>query len=975
MGNRSLAVVACTLCITCTLLAQDLSSSLWLFGNQASIDFRRTPPLVGLQTGFSAFEGSATVCDSVTGALLFFTDGQRIFDRNGTLASTDANIRNFSSTQGALVIRIPNSGNRFVVLSVEDETSALARALARDVIFNANGSLTVGPTRVIDGLVTEKLTAVRQCNGRDYWVIYKLKDGRIRAMPLNETGLVSAAPVTSIAALLPLVTPNQIRGEMKVSPDGRWLAAVNESLGTELYRFNNATGQVSSGVTFDLGTMQYGVCFSADSKLLYTNNGWAALEGNQPSRIFQFDLSAANIAASKVIVGTLPAGTQPGHMQIAPDGRLYIALVSQPAVSFVANPNLLGAACGYTHAGLALAAGSNCIYGLANFPQDVFIPRFTRADTSVCIGNQLTLGLASKPGFTYLWSPPTGLSDATLANPVVTVTQTQTYTVQATDDRGCIVGQDVTIIAKPLPTITGLLDTAICPGADATLTAVVPAGSVVQWSPPTGLSSTTNASTIAQPTATTTYTLTVTGPNTCVNTQSVVITVRTVVPPRLSANGTIDVCRGQNTRIGTGLNTGLFLWSDGSTDSVLVTFRAGGYRVVHTDLNGCVGTDSVTVRELTPPSVTTSADTTICANGTATLRVSGAINYRWTGSGLSTTIGPTVTATPTANTTYTVVGTDVNGCSDTTSVNVVVRTPISSGVGFADTTICPCDSVAVAVPSALITFTWDDGSAARTRTLRGSQTRTISGTDVNGCAVTPISFRIDTVISTEIQSASISKSIARDGETIKLDVAVTPLQGSPSCLGNSAVAIIQLRSSILAPSNATSRGTIDATGNRTVQVPLVLSNGTYRAQLTYISTLGVDDSTSINITGIFGSNGCTVAGVDSAATFALDEICKAGNVARRFVSPNNAASILAIMPNPVQDNATVRIETTVATSWTIHIEDILGRPIKTVAQGSVSSVASTQDIPIDVRGLPSGRYLLVLESATNRTACLMEVIR
>ncbi|MBK7576347.1 MAG: hypothetical protein IPI24_02820 [Ignavibacteria bacterium] len=53
--------------------------------------------------------------------------------------------------------------------------------------------------------------------------------------------------------------------------------------------------------------------------------------------------------------------------------------------------------------------------------------------------------------------------------------------------------------------------------------------------------------------------------------------------------------------------------------------------MIHTDANGCITTDSVTVNELPLPSVTVSADTTICAGATATLRASGGVSYQWSG--------------------------------------------------------------------------------------------------------------------------------------------------------------------------------------------------------------------------------------------------------------------------------------------------------------------------------------------------------
>lgn len=75
---------------------------------------------------------------------------------------------------------------------------------------------------------------------------------------------------------------------------------------------------------------------------------------------------------------------------------------------------------------------------------------------------------------------------------------------------------------------------------------------------------------------------------------------------------------------------------------------------------GCTGT---------PPTITVSPVTGGCSP--VTLTASGAVDYTWSpAAGLNTTNGNTVIATPAANTTYTVIGVDANGCSNTATVTV-----------------------------------------------------------------------------------------------------------------------------------------------------------------------------------------------------------------------------------------------------------------------------------------------------------------
>jgi hypothetical protein len=75
----------------------------------------------------------------------------------------------------------------------------------------------------------------------------------------------------------------------------------------------------------------------------------------------------------------------------------------------------------------------------------------------------------------------------------------------------------------------------------------------------------------------------------------------------------------------------------------------------------------------------------ICAGESVVLTASGADTYVWSpATGLSSTTGNVVTASPLSSTTYTVTGTAANGCSGTDDVTVVVNpTPITTVI-FSD---------------------------------------------------------------------------------------------------------------------------------------------------------------------------------------------------------------------------------------------------------------------------------------------------
>lgn len=79
-------------------------------------------------------------------------------------------------------------------------------------------------------------------------------------------------------------------------------------------------------------------------------------------------------------------------------------------------------------------------------------------DTSFCNGESAIIGVASISGYTYSWTPTTGLDDATIANPQVNLSNTGTtvlttdYVVDVESDAGCLGTDTVTVTVYPSPT-------------------------------------------------------------------------------------------------------------------------------------------------------------------------------------------------------------------------------------------------------------------------------------------------------------------------------------------------------------------------------------------------------------------------------------------------------------------------------------------------------------------------------------------
>jgi len=98
------------------------------------------------------------------------------------------------------------------------------------------------------------------------------------------------------------------------------------------------------------------------------------------------------------------------------------------------------------------------------------------ADTTLCSGASGTIGTTSTSGYTYSWSPTTGLSSSLASNPTVTLTNANTsavlttYTVTTTiTATGCTSLDAVIVTINPTPTVNDPLDQLLCNATSSTL--------------------------------------------------------------------------------------------------------------------------------------------------------------------------------------------------------------------------------------------------------------------------------------------------------------------------------------------------------------------------------------------------------------------------------------------------------------------------------------------------------------------------
>ena len=167
-----------------------------------------------------------------------------------------------------------------------------------------------------------------------------------------------------------------------------------------------------------------------------------------------------------------------------------------------------------------------------------------------------------------------------------------------------------------------------------------------------------------------------------------------------------------------------WVWSFGNSATSTMngpsfTYSATGTYTVTlqaTDAWGCTATETEQVVVHPLPLITTREDTTICMGDTATLTAYGGTSYLWSLPGtLSCTACNPTHAWPTVATTYTVMGTDANGCSNTDTVRVTLKTQTTSAA-YGDTAVCQGTKVPIYVTGAT-TYTWLPPSGLSSNTI------------------------------------------------------------------------------------------------------------------------------------------------------------------------------------------------------------------------------------------------------------------
>jgi PKD repeat protein len=678
--------------------------SKWFFGAYAGLDFMSSPP-VTLTTGLigSGPNTESTECATVSdalGNLLFYTDGMTVWTSNHTVMANGGGLLTWSNQfQNCIIVKKPGAGNIFYIFCPGGAnfapgpgagSGAVCYSIVDMSLAAGMGSVTAKNMNLygyISGVsgATSRISATRHCNGQDWWIVTTVSFQQynfFQAYSLTATG-ISTIGVSSCTTQ-PTIINNG--GIMKLSPNGRKIAfGRGGSPGVLLFDFDNSTGIVSNSVICSGAPGCFGIEFSPDGTTLYATHGGYGLN--------QWDLCSGTTSSSLIPTYTYSLSQQYFyHMQQAPDGKIYIGR-GYNYLGVINNPNALGSSCNFSPNGYTLTGIGGWGSGLPNIAACHFYKKPTSPPFSYSspISNCLMVNFSAPPspsvycqtaGYSvsnWLWNfgdPNTGiLNSSNLTNPVHVFSAPGTYTTSLILNYSCGGGSDTlySVVSltsgsgTPSPTLAQSAST-VCYGGSVSFTANAGSGPYTySWS--TGGNSTvTNIVSGLVSTPQLTITNSVTG---CAFIHAFNLQVHPNSTITVASN-TTTICQFDTVKLNAS-GASNYTWSTGSSNNptYLTPLVTSAYTVTGTNLFGCANDATVSVNVKPSPTISaTSSQGTICYGDYSILTGLGGLTYTWMPNAI---VLNSFWAMPSATTTYTLIGSVSNLCTNSTTLTVVVN--------------------------------------------------------------------------------------------------------------------------------------------------------------------------------------------------------------------------------------------------------------------------------------------------------------
>lgn len=399
------------------------------------------------------------------------------------------------------------------------------------------------------------------------------------------------------------------------------------------------------------------------------------------------------------------------------------------------------------------------------------------------------------------------------------------------------------------------------------------------------------------------------------------------IPPAPSASITSTsntiFCQGNsvtlNANVGTGLsyqwkNNGINVFGTNSSFSALST---GNYTVQVTNGSGCSSISNPITVIVNPPPLATlsnSGSLTFCQGSSVTLNanIGSGLNYQWKKDGVNL-IGANATSYSAITTgSYSVLITDINGCSSNSNILSVTVNPIPNPIIFGNTSFCENDSSVLSInPNEGVNYQWSVNGI-----------NIIGATNYNYVLTTPGSYSTNVINSFGCSAASPSVSITVNPfpiTSITASNTTTFCQGGSTVLSNSnssGITYQWFKNGIQINGANSSNYNASTSGNYNLYI---IDNNWCSNFSSNSITVSVLSTPSLSI---FGDSAICLGETSTLIATSNGNIVWSGNISQNTiqVSPNNTStySVISTGSNGCQTQEQITIQVHYPSDTTIY---------------------------------------------------------
>ncbi len=412
MRNLLLSI-GCMISLSCFAQKRD---RIWIFGDHGGLDFNDTANVVSFYSGLNGTQVKYS-CGSISdkdGNLLFYVaadqlalQGTRVFNRNDAIMLNGDDLEGHPAmSQTILILPFPKDTAHYYLFHKTQYSSKiyLYYSIVDMTLDNGLGGVQSKNTVIPCDSLTQRTTAVKHANGRDWWLIVQRWDQDEYLKFLITPGGIQG-PFKQVGSN-PHNPKEQIIGTFYFSRSGSKLVSVAPGADIIVMDFDRCTGDLSNfrrigENIYSHENSYFGCAFSPNENVLYVCNSYP-----YPGKyVYQYDLTAADIKASKQTINMYPdtgllTYVQYGHMLLGADNKIYVAkgngsglnsnTVYTQYIDVILEPDVVGPGCDYRSNYLYLNGGRVTI-GLPNMVNYSLGP----VQGSVC--DSLSTGISEKP--------------------------------------------------------------------------------------------------------------------------------------------------------------------------------------------------------------------------------------------------------------------------------------------------------------------------------------------------------------------------------------------------------------------------------------------------------------------------------------------------------------------------------------------------------------------------------------------------